>query len=53
VEDNIYRWLTNGSVEKPGNKMGKIDITEDQARGLAQYLAGLKIEAVEMASGDE
>jgi cytochrome c oxidase subunit 2 len=44
VYDNLYRWINNPDEVKPGNQMGKIDLTEQELKGIAQYLSELKLD---------
>ncbi|WP_274653035.1 cytochrome c oxidase subunit II [Paenibacillus humicola] len=43
VEDNLKRWIRDPQAVKPGAKMPKVDLTEQQIDGLAKYLASLKL----------
>ena len=41
-EVNLRRWLRNPPEEKPGSKMPKLDLTEDEITDLIAYLKTLK-----------
>jgi cytochrome c oxidase subunit 2 len=43
VYDNLHRWISNPDEVKPGNQMGKIDLTEQEIEGIAKYLSDLKL----------
>ncbi|KRE44847.1 cytochrome c oxidase subunit II [Paenibacillus sp. Soil522] len=43
VYDNLHRWISNPDEIKPGNQMGKIDLTEQEIDGIAKYLSELKL----------
>ncbi|MFD0712783.1 cytochrome c oxidase subunit II [Paenibacillus sp. GCM10027626] len=44
VQENLERWLRETNKVKPGNMMGQIPLSEDQIKGVAEYLAGLKLD---------
>ncbi len=43
VYDNLHRWIKNPDDVKPGNQMGKVDLTEQELEGIAKYLSELKL----------
>jgi cytochrome c oxidase subunit 2 len=43
VEDNLKRWIKDPQEVKPGNKMPKVELTEQQIDAISKYLADLKL----------
>ncbi|QAY68047.1 cytochrome c oxidase subunit II [Paenibacillus protaetiae] len=44
VYDNLKRWISNPNAVKPGNGMGKIELTDQELDGIAKYLSELKLD---------
>lgn len=45
VYDNLYRWIKDPESVKPGNLMShKYELTEDELKGIAQYLSELTLD---------
>lgn len=43
--DNLYRWIKDPEKVKPGNQMtGAYNLTEQELKGIAEYLADLKLD---------
>ncbi|ANY65511.1 cytochrome c oxidase subunit II [Paenibacillus sp. BIHB 4019] len=42
--DNLHRWIENPDDVKPGNLMGKIDLTQQELDGIAKYLSELTLD---------
>ncbi|MBO7747667.1 cytochrome c oxidase subunit II [Paenibacillus sp. MWE-103] len=44
VEHNLEKWISDPQAVKPGTLMPKVDLTQDQVKAIAKYLAGLKLD---------
>ncbi|MFC4776304.1 cytochrome c oxidase subunit II [Paenibacillus sp. GCM10023252] len=44
VYENLHRWIENPDEIKPGNGMGKIELTKQELDGIAKYLSELKVD---------
>ncbi|NBD23929.1 cytochrome c oxidase subunit II [Paenibacillus glycinis] len=44
VEQNLEKWIADPQAVKPGTLMPKVDLTQDQVKAIAEYLAGLKLD---------
>lgn len=43
TEDLLKKWIADPQKVKPGTKMPKVDLTEQELEGISKYLAGLKL----------
>ena len=43
VEDNLKKWIHDPQAVKPGAKMPKVELTDQQIDAIAKYLASLKL----------
>ncbi|MCQ6559325.1 cytochrome c oxidase subunit II [Paenibacillus mendelii] len=44
VEENLEKWIKDPDKVKPGNKMGKIELSDEEVKAISKYLADLKID---------